>query len=208
MTVKDVICKALRLLGKDDIAKDISYSFENNTAINAECERYYKLFMLLADSVERELYSGYFPDATTVELTVTNGVCDLSTLSLPFVKVVKLTDCATDGEVKNFEVKDQSLLISDSLQTVRLTYEYTSKGYDGFRDEIDESKKYLSPDVMVAGMVAEYYCTIGDTVNAALWQEKYENKIKLIRESGNYVPYSAPQVSPSKSVSLPRRRWI
>lgn len=208
MTVKDVICDALRLLGKEVIADAITQSVESGAEMSADVSRYVKLFTLIADSVTKELYSGYFPDAFKENLYGSRGVFDLSELTYPLVRVRKIVSLSSKRELTDYTLKNGILETLNGVTLIEITYEYTSRDYSSLGDNIADSKLYVTPEIIVTGMVAEYYCTIGDTVNAALWQERYENRIKLILDSGVYKPYSEQQNTLARSASLPRRRWV
>lgn len=212
MTVKDLICQALYLLGKEDIADAITESVNNGTEMSAEVNRHANLFMLIADSVTKELYTGYFPDATTAQLSSTGREYHLSGLHYPCVGIRKVVNVLTGREVPSYAFRDGNLILAERVPAIELIYEYTSYNYVTLGQLIADKKPYLAPDVVVMGIVAEYFCTIGDTVNAALWQERYENKVKLIRDSGAYKPYAEVYTEPAepavRRVNLPGRRWV
>lgn len=204
MTVKDVVCDALRLLGRDDIADAVTSS----GTMSDEVKRYAKLFTLIADSVHKELYSCYFPDCKTDRLPRVGSYYNLSGLPYPMLCIRKVSNPTTGKEFTDYTITEYGMNVFGYSGEIAVTYDYTSHDYTSLTAQIDDYKPYVKPDLLVTGMVAEYYCTIGDTVNAALWQERYEKKIKLILDSGLYKACSEFEEIKVKNAFLPVRRWV
>ena len=69
MKVKEVICYALQLVGRDDVAQEVAGSF----ALSSEVARLKNIFLTYFNSVLDELARGYFPLSAKEDVFLSEG---------------------------------------------------------------------------------------------------------------------------------------
>lgn len=186
MKVKDVICEALRLAGRDDAADAIS---ANNT-LTDEVSRLKRACLTYLNAVLDELARGYFPLLATEEVDTEDGVAEFASFSFKPIEIKRVT---ADGKDVKWHISPDYL--HANAQTVTVCYAYTP-------DALTENDEFFYPDFAVGerlveyGMVAEFFLVLGDASGSAVWENKYRNEIE------NLLSHSTVKGR------IPPRRWI
>ncbi len=186
MKVKDVICEALRLAGRNDAADAIS---ENNT-LTDEVSRLKRACLTYLNAVLDELAREYFPLIKEEQLYGENGVIAFSDFSR---KPLEIKRVSADGKPVKWHISPDYLQTEDKIVTVCYAY---------VPDPLTEDDEFFYPDFAVSerltecGMIAEYFLVLGDASSSAAWENKYRNEIE------NLLSRSTVRGR------IPPRRWI
>lgn len=189
MTVNEVICKALRLVGRDDVANAVSSGDDDE--LTAEYARIKRAFLAYYNSVLCELSRGYFPLERQDDVVCREGGFALSALPFKPVKIKKVV----------YEEKNLPFTLSEGYVrtcasgTVAVVYDY-------FLDEAAATDEFCYPfpgvdeNMITFGMAAEYRLVNGEPDEAALWENKYRSEIEALISRG------------TERRRVPARSWI
>lgn len=186
MQVKNVICEALRLVGRDDAADAIS----GNKTLTDEVSRLKRACLTYLNAVLDELARGYFPLLTSEELETDEGDIDFGEFCYKPIEIKRIT---VDGKDVEWHISPDYLHVD--AETVTVYYAYTP-------DELSEYSEFFYPDFAVGerlveyGIAAEYFLVLGDASSSAAWENKYRNEIE------NLLSHSKVKGR------IPPRRWI
>ncbi len=186
MTVKEVICDTLRLVGKDEMAGLI----EEDSDLDEESARIYRALLTYLNAVRDELARAYFPLFTEEEMHSDNGQFAFAA----FKKTPFSIKSVTSGKKAVKWHISPDYLVADG-RDITVKYTYVPK-------PLGEGEEFSYPDFAVGarlvqyGMIAEYYLVLGDASGSAAWEEKYRNEIETLLSH-----------STVKDI-IPPRRWI
>lgn len=186
MTVKEIICQALRLVGRDDAADEIA----GPDTLSAEVSRTKNAFLTYFNSVLDELARGYFPPSASEEAIFTQGKKSLSSFSKRVVRIKKVMS----GK-KAVEWHILSGYLYADAEEATVYYEYAP-------NPLKETDNFFYPEFAVGerlvqyGMAAEHYLVLGCAEESHLWEQRYRNEIEALIARCTVKPRIAP------------RRWI
>lgn len=186
MQVKDVICEALRLVGRDDAADAIS----GNSTLTDEVSRLKRACLTYLNAVLDELARGYFPLVTSEEIYAFKGLIPFENFAFKPIEIKRVT--ANDKDVKWYIYLDD---LHVATEDVTVYYSYTPNA-------LAEDDEFFYPDFAVSerlveyGIAAEFLLVLGDASGSAAWENKYRNEIEnLLSQS-------------TVKGRIPPRRWI
>lgn len=185
MTVKEVICEALRLVGREDAADAISGS----SSLTSDYTRLNRAFLTYLNSVFDELARGYFPLDARAEIT-SDGVIAQSAFPYRPVRIKKVYQ---DGKEVDWQLGSEGLITKSGVVTV--VYEYAPDALTE-DDEFDYPVFAVGERLVEYGMVAEHYLVLGDAVSSKVWEEKYRDEIEALLSRSTVRE------------RIPPRRWI
>ncbi len=170
MTVKEVICAALRLVGRDDVAD----ALEAGESLSAEHTRTKNAFLAYFNSVIDELARAYFPPETREEAVFTDGRKSISSFMRRAVRIKRVTK-------NNMPVKWRiygGYVYADE-EEAEVVYEYAPAA-------LGENDAFYYPEFAVGerlveyGMAAEHYLVLGCAEESRAWEEKYRQEIEAL----------------------------
>lgn len=186
MTVQDIICQTLRLVGRDDVADAVADGGE----LASEENRLLNVFHTYFNSVVDELARGYFPPSARDLVTRTDGKILLSALSHRAVGIRKII---VDKKSVGWRIYGDELVVDGD--TCVVYYEYSPAPF-GLNDEFFYPDFAVSERLIRYGMAAEYFLVCGCADETHLWEEKYRDEIETLRARCVIKP------------RVPPRRWI
>jgi len=186
MEVKDVICEALRLVGRNDAADAIS----GGGALTDEVSRLKRACLTYLNAVLDELARGYFPLDYEEEITAADGRFAFSALSRKPIEIKRVTK---SGKPVKWRISPDYLLADATAVTVNYTYTPDPLAED---DEFNYPSFAVGERLVEYGVAAEYFLVLGDATGSAAWENKYRNEIE------NLLSRSAVRGR------IPPRRWI
>lgn len=186
MTVKEVICEALRLVGREDVADAIS----GTSALTSEQTRLKRAFLTYFNSVFDELARGYFPLSAHEEFYTETGIVALSSFSLRPVRVKKVLK---DGKQIDWQLCVKG--IEAEAGNLTIFYEYAPNTFSE-NDTFGYPQFAVSEKLVEYGIVAEHYLVLGDAVSSKAWEEKYRDEIEALLARSTVKE------------RIPPRRWI
>lgn len=186
MKVKEVICQALRLVGRDDMADDM----QNDVALSAEFTRLKNTFLTYFNSVLDELARGYFPVSYEEETELVDGKIAVSSFGRRAVRIKRVLE----GK-KPVEWHISAGYLYADGEKVTVCYEYSPEPL-GEADEFSYPEFAVSERLVEYGMAAEYFLVAGCAEESRLWEQKYRDEIEAL--------ISRCVVKPL----VPPRRWI
>lgn len=170
MTVKEVICAALRLVGRDDAADAV----EGGGTLTAEQTRTKNAFLTYFNSVLDELARAYFPPETREDTEFVGGKKSLSSLLKRAVRIKKVI---LDGKPVKWQLS-AGYIVAD-VDSAEVVYEYAPTA-------LNENTAFFYPDYAVGerlveyGMAAEHYLVLGCAEESRAWEEKYRQEIEAL----------------------------
>lgn len=185
MKVKEVICRTMRMVGREDAADELE-----GDEPAAEAVRLKRAFLTYLNAVLDELARGYFPLDTQEEMTSESGDYAFADFLKGPIKINRVTD----GE-KLIEWHISPNYLHTNAKKITVYYEYSPP-------VLAEDDDFFYPVFAVSerlvgyGMAAEYFLVSGDGAGYAAWEEKYRNEIE------NLLSRS------SVRGRIPPRRWI
>lgn len=186
MTVKEIICVALRLVGRDDAADSVGGGAE----LSAEVTRLKNTFLTYFNSVLDELARGYFPLPCEEETYLINGRKPISSF---FRRVVRINKVLVGNKPIDWHISAGYLLADAENITVR--YEYALEPFV-------ETEEFFYPDFAISerlvsyGMAAEHFLVCGCAEESRAWEQKYRDEIEALIARSAVKPL------------IPPRRWI
>ena len=186
MKVKDVICEALRLVGRNDAADAIS----SGAVLTDEVSRLNRACLTYLNAVLDELARGYFPLDCEEEMSGDDGKFAFSAFSRKPLEIKRVT---AGGEPVKWRISPD-YLVTDA-RAVTVFYTYAPKPLTAY-DEFDYPDFAVSERLVEYGVAAEYFLVLGDATSSVAWESKYRNEIdNLLSRS-------------SIRGRIPPRRWI
>ncbi len=186
MTVKEVICQALHLVGRDDAAEAISGSAQ----LSAEVTRTKNAFLTYFNSVVDELSRGYFPLSVTEQVRFPQGKFPLAGFSHRVVRIKKII-----ADKKSIEWHILAGYLYADAQEATVYYEYAPNP-SAESDEFSYPEFAVSERLVQYGMAAEYFLVCGCAEESRMWEQKYRDEIEALIARSPVKPRIAP------------RRWI
>lgn len=186
MTVKEIICQALRLVGRDDAADEIGGTAE----LSAEVVRIKNAFLTYFNSVLDELSRGYFPLSIQENINLSYGKKQLSSFAK---RVVRINKVLVDNKAVEWHISAGYLYV-DAEEAI-VFYEYAP-------NPLKENDAFFYPEFAVSerlvqyGMAAEHFLVCGCAEESRLWEERYRDEIEALIARCTVKP------------RIPPRRWI
>lgn len=187
MKVKDVICEALRLVGRNDAADAISAGSE----LTDEVARLNRACLTYLNAVFDELARGYFPLDAEEDMSSRNGTFPFSGFSRKPLEIKRVTE---GGKPVKWHISPDYLIASGN--NIRVYYTYVPSPLTA-ADECEYPVFAVGERLIEYGIAAEYFLVLGDATSSAVWEDKYRREIEnlLFR-------------SPVVKGRIPPRRWI
>ncbi|MCM1438138.1 MAG: hypothetical protein NC131_02845 [Roseburia sp.] len=185
MKVKEIICRTMRLVGRDEAADGV----ENNSQSD-EAARLKRALLAYLNAVLDELARGYFPLDTEEEMSSENGVYAFA----DFLKAPLKINRVTDGKNAVGWHISPDYLYADA-ENITVYYEYLPP-------VLSEDDEFFYPVFAVSarlveyGMAAEYFLVAGDGEGYNAWESKYRAEIEMLLSRS------------SVKERIPPRRWI
>lgn len=186
MTVKEVICYAMRLSGRADVADSIV----SGVVLSAELNRVKNTYLTYLNSVLDELARGYFPLSAEEEVTFLQGKISLSSFSKRVVRIKKVLEGKNPIE---WHISCGYLCADAEKATVR--YEYAPEPL-AYTDEFFYPEYAVSERLVAFGMAAEHFLVNGCAEESRVWEQKYRDEIEALIARCVVKPL------------VPPRRWI
>lgn len=186
MKVKEIICNALRLVGRDDVAD----AEAGGLALSAEAARLKSTFLTYFNSVLDELSRGYFPLSAKEDVNLTEGKISLSSFSK---RVVRIKRVVVGNNAVEWHIYAGYLYADAENATVY--YEYAPQ-------PLGETEEFFYPEFAVGerlvtyGMAAEHFLVCGCAEESRAWEQKYRDEIEGLIARCTVKP------------RIPPRRWI
>ncbi|MGN0807320.1 MAG: hypothetical protein ACI4MN_02605 [Candidatus Coproplasma sp.] len=186
MTVKEIICQALRLVGEDGVADEIG----GGAALSTECTRIKNAHLTYFNSIIDELARGYFPLAYREEVVLSGGKKALSSFAHRVVRINRVLD----GK-KAIEWHISAGYLYADGEKVTVCYEYAP-------EPLEEDDDFYYPEFAVSerlvqyGMAAEHFLVAGCAEESRAWEQKYRDEIEALIARCTVKPL------------IPPRRWI
>lgn len=186
MKVKDIILKALKYAGREDVCAALS----EVAAPEGECAEAVETMLYCFAAVEDELARFYFP------LTATEKFSEI-TRQFRFEKFghrpIKILKVSSGGKKINYELFTSYLKAGAVTVEIEYSYSPSKKTIDGDCDFPEES---VSEKMLAAGTAAEYCLICGEMGLAEYFEKAYRREINAVarRTLSNTV--------------FPPRRWI
>lgn len=182
----EVVCEALRLVGRDDVADEIIIG----GPLTGEVARLNRAGLTYLNAVRDELARGYFPLDAKEEMSSKNGSFAFADFKY---KPYEIKRVIADGKPVKWHISPDYLVADGKNITVFYTYVPDPLKMD---DEFDYPVFAVSERLVEYGIAAEYYLVLGDVTNSAVWESKYRSEIEnLLSRSG-------------LKGRIPPRRWI
>lgn len=186
MKVKDVICEALRLVGRDDAADAICAGGE----LTDEVLRLNRACLTYLNAVLDELARGYFPLDCEEEMSGDDGRFAFSAFSRKPLEIKRVT---AGGKPVKWRISPDYLVADAYSVTVYYTYAPQTLGYE---DDFGYPDFAVGERLVEYGVAAEYFLVLGDAASSAAWENKYRNEIDNLLSRSNIRG------------RIPPRRWI
>lgn len=185
MTVKEMICRTMRLTGRVAAADSLE-----STAPSDEAVRLKRALLTYLNAVLDELARGYFPLDTEEEMSSEDGVYAFSDFLKEPVKINRVTD--GKNPVKWHISPDY---LHTDAKNITVYYEYLPPVLSD-TDEFFYPVFAVGPRLVEYGMAAEYFLVAGDGEAYAAWESKYRAEIEALLSRS------------SVKERIPPRRWI
>ena len=187
MKVKSIITRALRYVGRDDLAK----ALDADETLTSEGAEKVETLLYCFNAVEDELARYYFPLEFCEEFTSENGIYAIENFSH---RPVKILSVKSDGKALKFTPQPKFIKVEAEKITVRYEYSPSPKQLDG--DSAFENC-VVGESLVAAGVASEYCLIEGCMQDSQLWESRYRWEIDLAQKK-----VSAPHLA------IPPRRWV
>lgn len=196
MKVKEILISALKILGRNELAAQLS----DGGALSAEDNETLETLLYCFNATEDEVARSYVPLTSSEEFISKTNRFLTFLFRHPPARVVRVV---SDGKEIPFEVYPDHVYADATEVTIDYEYAPTKKTAS---DEISYGEE-LSGNVFVYGTVAEY-CLINGEISASdLWESKYRKAVdsaqQKLAESKN-----ASVRKPAAGGYIPPRRWV
>lgn len=185
MTVKQIICETMRLIGRTAIADSLESSNPTDEAVRIK-----RAMVTYLNAVLDELARGYFPPNAVEILWSGSGYYYYEDFEEVPIKIKRVTD---GKNPVNWHAYGEYLKADSNKITVY--YEYLPYN-------LNENSQFYYPVIEVSarlveyGMAAEYFLVAGDGAAYNVWENKYRAEIEMLLSRG------------SSGGTIPPRRWI
>ena len=186
MKVKDVICEALRLVGRADAAEAISADEQ----LSDEVLRLNRACLTYLNAVLDELARGYFPLDYEEDMSGDDGKFAFSAFSRKPLEIKRVT---AGGKPVKWRICPDYLVAEACAVTV--FYTYAPQTLTG-EDEFFYPNFAVGERLVEYGIAAEYFLVLGDATSSSAWENKYRNEIENLLSRSNIRG------------RIPPRRWI
>lgn len=186
MTVKEIICQTLRLVGREDAADEIC----GTAVLSAEIVRIKQAFLTYYNSVLDELSRGYFPLSEQEEVTFTDGKKNLSSFAH---RVVRIKKVLVNNKAIEWHISSGYLCADAKNATVFYEYAPQPSTED---DEFFYPEFAVSERLVSYGMAAEHFLVCGCAEESHMWEQRYRDEIEALIARCVVKPH------------VPPRRWI
>ena len=185
MEVKELIISALNILGRGDLAVQLSGGGE----LDGEGLETVNTLVYCFNAVEDEVARKYLPLTAKEELSSSNGKFNYTDFSH---SPVKIKSVLAGGDAAEFELLPQYIAVNAKKITVEYDYAPSKKQLNGQSDFGAE----VGGRLFALGMAAEYCLVNGEIEAAELWEKKYRDSIDAVQSA-----------LPAGGV-IPPRRWV
>lgn len=182
MKVNDVIKQVATYL---QLANVMSADLTSES-LDSQTQKDVNLILSSVNEVLSEIATEYLPLIANEEVTIQNGEFDLTTLSKPFHKLVKVRT------TKKYAVDFETLKIENG--TYKLEYCFLPEIAE-IGDDIVGFDTKLTTYSLSFGVAAEFCMISGNYSEAEMWSSKFENAMQAISK-------------PHKTFMLKKRRWL
>lgn len=185
MKVKEVIISALKILGRADVAANLSAGAELGAEESETVDALLYCFNAAEDEVARKYVPLYFKE----ELASPDGEYFYESFMYSPIKINRVL---VDGSEAEFEIFPFYMKTDSVKITVEYQYAPSKKKIDGSSDFGGEVGEYL----LALGAASEYCLINGEVEAAELWEKKYREEIDVAQKE---LPACK---------NIPPRRWI
>lgn len=186
MKVKEIIIRAMKFVGREDVAAKV----ETDAALETEEAQELETMLYCYNAVEDELARGCLPLVFEEERAKAQGKFEFVYFTFKPVKILSVT--AGGKEIK---YEQSPSYLSADADLIRVKYEYSPE------------KKTLSDDcafgdvktdvrMLAAGAASEYSLINGEMKQAEFWENEYRRGIELIKRKK------------LAKAHFPSRRWV
>ncbi len=185
MSVKDIIKLVAIYLQQEDIL-ELSEMGGEVTEPTDLTEKNLELLTRCLNLVYDEVATDYLPLKTVEELTVTDGVIELDTLTKRLINVIRLTD-VNDCSVR---YKLYPTSIETSTGNVNLEYSYMPDSVT-IDDDIESFSGKLTKRIIAYGVASEYCLISGLYDEASLWEKRFKDALLIASRKKSDVTVKA-----------------
>lgn len=186
MKVKDIILRALKYAGREDVAKAVS----EDDITDGECAETVETLLYCFCAVEDELARFYFPVAARESFSSFSGKYEFGKFAHRPVRIVSVTSGGKEVKYELFP----TYLKADAF-SVDIEYEYSpSKKTIGEDSEFSEDT--VSEKMLAAGTASEYCLICGEMSLAEYFEKVYRREIEVLSRKS------------LSGVRFPPRRWV
>lgn len=186
MTDRDVLCSALRLIGRESIALDIEDDgYPSGEEYDVACTLMYCI-SATADEVARY----YLPLVRTQTLSSDDGLYSFSDFEKEPVRIIKVT---SGGRPVKYSLYTGYL--KTAAKSIEVEYYYTPGKFLYPEDEW-QPVEMDNGDVIALGAAAEYCLICGEASVAQMWEERYHAALDRARTRS------------AAALKIPPRRWV
>ena len=182
MSVKNIIQKVLKLLGKDEIIASMNAGDVLVGDMAVEVDGYVECLNI----VRNEIASEFIPNVKVERVKANNGRVDFSSLSSEVIEILSVKDLF--GNTLTFDVFDSYLTTSNLAVEIK---------YNASPEELSLKSDFSSTipaRIFVYGVIRESFFSQGLYEDAIVYEERFKNALQsLARKKSETV--------------LPRRRW-
>ena len=197
MTIRDILIRALRRIGREDLSADVGSGVEPS----GEGAEVVTTMLYCINATEDELARYYFPLKCTETLHLgqskTLRFSDFSNTP------VKILSVKSDGAEIAFELQP-NCLIADAT-SIEVTYYYAPK-----QKGVDDESTFGETGggkIIELGAAAEYCLIGGEAALAEMWETRYREAIDMTRQMlENDNAYSGEKLD--RGGYIPPRRWV
>lgn len=186
MTVKEIICDALLLLGRSDVAEE----YVQGNALDVEKQQAVKTLLYCFNAVADELARAYFPLKARESVKVSGGIISVFGLKQ---KPVRILSVESGGRNVEWNVYPEYIRVN--ADEVVVEYEYCPEEKEE-KDDAIFGDVIVGARMVVYGMAAEYCLINGEIESANAWESKYRQEIDKALSSQKVRG------------RIPPRRWV
>lgn len=186
MKVKDIIIRACRFLGRDDIAA----ALQSGGDLTGETSDAAETLLYCVNAVEDELARYYFPLKTSENIYGVAGRFSFKRFSKRPVKILSVKSGGREISYKQYPE-----YLECDFQDITVEYCYAPEKKT-MSDDSEFDGANVCEKLVAAGTAAEYSLLNGSVQNAELWESMYRQEIDLA------------QRKVALPLRVPPRRWV
>lgn len=187
MKVKDVIARALRYVGRDDVAAQL----ENGEQMDMEGAETAETLLYCYNAVEDELARFYFPLVAKESFTGSAGVFRFLYFAGTPIKILSVT---SNGDKTDYTIGTDGIYTDSAEITVEYRYAPSKKSMTG---DCTFGSEGIGVKLAAAGAASEFCLINGDMRRAEFWESVYRQEIDIISNSKK-----------TEKIYFPPRRWV